>query len=144
MSFSFVSAAKPSGEELALLRKHGLSFVKLRAYEARDVAGATGITHERCRVLKALSEFQGLRSVGPSLSSKMVLLGYLSLEALAQADPSAMYKTFCTLVGRRVDPCVEDVFRCAVAQARYPDMDSEYGDWWNWTEHRGRSDVPHP
>jgi hypothetical protein len=38
----------------------------------------------------------------------------------------------------RQDPCVEDTFVCAVAQARDPELSSEQRNWWFWSRLRKR------
>jgi hypothetical protein len=104
-----------------------------------DLAERTGVALERCRMFAALAQFQSLRSVGPSLAEDIYNLGFRSCASLAEADPAMMYSSLCRQVGARVDPCVEDVFRCAVAQARDPSLPDEAQNWWYWTHYRGTS-----
>ncbi|OSM04113.1 helix-hairpin-helix domain-containing protein [Magnetofaba australis] len=102
---------------------------------------ATGIAPARCAELTALARFQRLGSVGPSLAADLWRLGYADVENLCGENPAQMYTQFCELVGQRVDPCVEDVFRCAVAQAQNPELPEEQRQWWFWTPMRGQARV---
>jgi hypothetical protein len=44
----------------------------------------------------------------------------------------------CRHTKSRQDPCVEDAFRCAIAQAKNPKLPAKMRDWWQWTSVRGR------
>ena len=48
------------------------------------------------------------------------------------------------LTKSKQDPCVEDVLRCAVAQAQDPRLPKKWKDWWSWTPYRGLAagDLP--
>ncbi|WP_208294738.1 helix-hairpin-helix domain-containing protein [Nitratidesulfovibrio liaohensis] len=78
----------------------------------------------------------GLRSVGPATRRDLDLLGVRTLAELAAADPQELYDRLCALTGQRHDPCVLDVFACAVAQARDPHLPDALRDWFAWTPHR--------
>jgi hypothetical protein len=78
----------------------------------------------------------GLRSVGPATRRDLDLLGVRTLASLAAADPQELYDRLCALTGQRHDPCVLDVFACAVAQARDPYLPGALRDWFAWTPHR--------
>lgn len=143
--------AKSSGPSLALsdveravLRKVRIRTAELARLPVADLVSATGWNRDRCRVLCALAQLQSLGSVGPSLARQMLMLGFDGIDSLRGADPAEMYHRMCRLAGHRVDPCVEDVFRCAVAQARFPDLPPEYRDWWRWTARRGEPGVERP
>lgn len=47
-----------------------------------------------------------------------------------------MYIRLCVLTGQRQDPCCFDLFHCAVAQAKNPDLPADDRRWWNWTWRR--------
>gem|GEM_PF-725255 len=106
-----------------------------------DLSSLTGIPPERCRQLVSLALFQTLDSVGPSIADDLYALGYRTIPELAQASPTVMYQKLCHLAGNRIDPCVEDVFRCAVAQARNADLPEQARQWWYWTPYRGTNNV---
>lgn len=74
-----------------------------------------------------------LRSVGPRTIEDLHLLGIKSVADLATRDPDVLFTDLCTLTRSRQDPCVHDVFVCAVAQARDPNLPAEQRDWWWWS-----------
>lgn len=64
------------------------------------------------------------------------LLGVRSVSDLARRNPDALYLRLCDLTGVRQDPCVLDVFRCAVAQAKDPNLPADQCNWWWWSQQR--------
>jgi hypothetical protein len=106
-----------------------------------DVSLWSGIGLSRSQQLVSLAQFQSLGSVGSSLAAALWELGYSSVKELSNQSPPAMYTAFCHILGTRVDPCVEDVFRCAVAQARNSKLAPEHKNWWYWTPYRGTDRV---
>lgn len=64
------------------------------------------------------------------------MLGIRSVPQLAKADGKSLYNRLCRLTGTRQDPCVWDVFECAIAQARNPDLPAEQRQWWFWSRVR--------
>jgi hypothetical protein len=64
-----------------------------------------------------------------------------SIDDLSGANPKEMYERFSDIAGQRTDPCVEDVFSCAVAQAQDPELPDEMRQWWMWKEQRGLPQV---
>jgi hypothetical protein len=54
----------------------------------------------------------------PSIAADLQQLGIFTVEQLASSDGRDLYDRLCALTGVRQDPCVEDTFVCAVAQAR--------------------------
>lgn len=64
------------------------------------------------------------------------LLGVKSVADLARRSPEKLYLTLCDTTGTRQDPCVLDVFRCAVAQAKDPELPAEQRNWWYWSRLR--------
>jgi hypothetical protein len=63
-------------------------------------------------------------------------LGIRSVAELASADPEELNTRLEAITGKRMDPCVLDVFHCAVAQARDPQLPAEKCDWWYWSRLR--------
>lgn len=82
-----------------------------------------------------------LRGVGPSIAADLHQLGIFTVDQLAQSDGRELYDRLCALTGVRQDPCVEDTFVCAVAQARNSDLPTEQRNWWYWSRLRKRG-VP--
>ncbi|BAR98591.1 hypothetical protein BV133_998 [Blastochloris viridis] len=130
--------------ERAALRRARLVTADLAGMAAEEVAALAQLPLPRCRALCALAQFQRLDSVGPSIAADLVGLGLTSLDQLAKADPLRLYRELEQAVGRRVDPCVEDVFRCAVAQARDPALPEAARNWWYWMRYRGTAVVAPP
>lgn len=128
----------------AALRRAGRRPRDLPGLSVEAAAALTGLDARLLERVRGYLDLQRLRSVGPSLAAQIMVAGCGCRADLAEADPAALYGLLCARLGRRVDPCVEDVFRCAVAQVRYPDMPAAYADWWAWTGQRGRSAVPRP
>ena len=84
-----------------------------------------------------------LRGIGPSIEADLHDLGVTTVEELARHDAEDLYNRLCTLRGQRQDPCVLDVFNCAIAQARYPDLPEELKNWWTWSRIRkGEKESP--
>ena len=81
-------------------------------------------------------DLRDLESVGPATVEDLRALGITSVDALAGADPQVLYDRLCALRGQRLDPCCEDVFRAAVAQARDPNLPAERRRWWYWSRLR--------
>jgi hypothetical protein len=85
---------------------------------------------------------QDLAGIGPAMIGDFALLGVTSVDDLAGRDPDELYRELERLTQSRQDPCVLDTFRCAVAQARNPDLPREQRNWWYWS--RLRKAKPRP
>lgn len=77
-----------------------------------------------------------LRGIGPAMLEDFALLGIHSVEALATRDGAQLYHQLEQLTGQRQDPCVLDTFRCAIAQARNPQLPADQCNWWWWSRKR--------
>ena len=77
-----------------------------------------------------------LRGVGASIAADLQQLGIFTVEQLASSDGRDLYDRLCALTGVRQDPCVEDTFVCAVAQARDSELPVEQRNWWFWSRLR--------
>lgn len=122
--------------EQRAFRKAGLKKSEIADMPPKLVAQLTGVPPQRCKELVALLQFERMDSVGPATAEDLVMLGYYSLESLRRQDPRRMYERLCRMAGARLDPCVEDVFRAVVAQARDPKLPAEQRNWWYWTARR--------
>jgi predicted RecB family nuclease len=98
--------------------------------KATAAASVTRLDIPRARTLRELS------GVGPSIEKDLKRLGVTTVEGLAKRDGTDLYESLCTVTKTRQDPCVLDTFRCAVAQARNPDLPSEQRQWWWWSRKR--------
>ena len=63
-------------------------------------------------------QLKDLVPIGPAMLRDFEMLKIHSVADLAKVDPRRMYQKLCQLTGERQDPCVLNVFRSAVAQAR--------------------------
>lgn len=81
-------------------------------------------------------QLKDLVSVGKATLQDFELLGIMSVSQLAQQDASLLYQKICTITGQRHDPCVEDVFAAAIAQAQDPNLPAERCKWWYWSQVR--------
>lgn len=77
-----------------------------------------------------------LRSVGPATVRDFELLGITTVPQLKQKSAQRLYDQLCKLTGQHQDPCVLDVFSCAIAQAKNPDLPAEQCDWFYWSRLR--------
>jgi len=84
-----------------------------------------------------------LGSVGPATMADFEVLGIRSLDQLARCEAHELYQRLCAVTGERHDPCCEDVFRCAIAQARDPHLRAEQKKWWYWTRVRKARTATH-
>jgi hypothetical protein len=94
--------------------------------------------------LVSLADFQRLGSVGLASARDFLVLGLGRVTDLVGRDPIELYHRLEHVTGHRHDPCVEDVMRCAVAQAEDPDLPVAWRDWWHWTPLRGQNRTARP
>jgi hypothetical protein len=127
--------------ERSRLRRTSIRHADLVRILPVDLAKQTNLDFKRCEEIVGLARLQALSSVGPSIAADLWELGYHQVSSLAKAKPKQMYSALCQLTGHRVDPCVEDVFRCAVAQTRHQRLPNEANNWWYWTPFRGTDKV---
>jgi uncharacterized protein YcaQ len=78
----------------------------------------------------------GLHGVGRATLADLALLQIHSVDQLARSSPDQLFLRLCSLTNSRQDPCVLDVLRCAVAQARDPLLPRDQCNWWFWTRLR--------
>ena len=67
-------------------------------------------------------QLKDLRGIGKRMMGDFQQLGIQSVAQLKTKDPQRLYDRMCELTGTRQDPCVLDTFRCAVEQARDPNL----------------------
>lgn len=82
---------------------------------------------------RQLSDLDG---VGEATLADLALLDVHDVPTLARQDPGLLFDRLCKLTGTRQDPCVLDVFSCAVAQARDPALPAAQRKWWWWSRAR--------
>jgi nucleotidyltransferase/DNA polymerase involved in DNA repair len=81
-----------------------------------------------------------LEGVGRALLEDFALLGISNVPQLAREDPDRLYQRLCEIRNERIDICCLDAFRCAVAQARNPELPADLRKWWTWSRLR-KSDA---
>jgi Pathogenicity locus len=82
-----------------------------------------------------------LRGIGTKMLGDFDKLGIRSVNELKSRDAQKLYDRICKLTGTRQDPCVLDTYRCAIEQARHPDLPIEQRNWWYWSRVRKQSIV---
>ncbi len=81
-------------------------------------------------------ELADLVSVGKATLEDFDKLGIRSVRQLARASSMKLYTKLCEITGAKHDPCVIDVFSCAIAQARNKRLPKEQCQWWYWSRLR--------
>ena len=84
-----------------------------------------------------------LRGIGKAMLKDFELLGVKSVRQLKSQEAHELYDRMCEISGQRQDPCVLDTYRCAIEQARNPNLPEEQKDWWYWSRVR-KAQVPAP
>jgi nucleotidyltransferase/DNA polymerase involved in DNA repair len=82
---------------------------------------------------RALGDLEG---IGPAMLEDLRILGVQHVAELAAEEPAEMYERLQAITGQPHDICVLDVFTCAVAQARDPELPEEECKWWTWSRRR--------
>lgn len=77
-----------------------------------------------------------LVSVGPATVRDFQELGITEVRQLVKKDANNLYRRLQLLKRERIDPCVLDVFQCAIEQARDPELPSEKCQWHYWSKVR--------
>ena len=81
-------------------------------------------------------QLKDLVSVGPATLQDFSVLGITSVKQLAKKEAHALFRRLCRLTGHEHDPCVEDVFAAAIAQAQDPHLPEEQKQWPYWSRLR--------
>jgi nucleotidyltransferase/DNA polymerase involved in DNA repair len=86
-------------------------------------------------------QLSDLHGIGRAMRKDFDLLGVRSVAQLATCEGDELYHRLCKITKTRMDPCVHDVFVCAVAQARDPKLPRAKCDWWYWSGIRKKSGM---
>jgi hypothetical protein len=81
-------------------------------------------------------QLKDLRGIGKKMLEDFDKLGVRSVKQLKSCDADELYIRMCQIGGVRQDPCVLDTYRCAIEQARNPNLPEEQKDWWYWSRVR--------
>jgi len=82
-----------------------------------------------------------LVSVGPATVRDLAKMGITRVDQLRDQDAVEMCLRLHKITQERVDPCVEDVFRAAIEQARDPELSQEKCQWFYWSKIRKQRDF---
>ena len=82
-----------------------------------------------------------LVSIGPAALADFKLLGINNVKELRNKNARALYDEICDRSGVRHDPCVEDVFRCAIEQAKNPKLGKQKANWFYWSKIRKQKNL---
>jgi hypothetical protein len=138
--------SKPPRLDLSPAERRALARARLTTCELGDLSGEEvfrrtegAIAPDRAEEIAALASFQRLGSVGLECARDFVKLGFSRRDELKGRDPVELYRRMCAITSTRQDPCVEDVFRCAIAQVDHADLPEEFRAWHRWTPLRGEA-----
>lgn len=81
---------------------------------------------------KGIKNLRELPNVGKAMEKHLLLLGITKPEQLIGKDPYQMYDALCKLTGKRLDPCIIDVFISAVSYME----DGPARKWWHFSNQR--------
>lgn len=84
-------------------------------------------------------QLKDLRGIGRKMLEDFEHLGVSSVRQLKSQSADRLYERMCEITGTRQDPCVLDTYRCAIEQARNPNLPEEQRDWWYWSRLRKSS-----
>lgn len=82
---------------------------------------------------------QDLEGIGKAALKDFDLLRITSVDQLARQNPDKLFVQLNKISGPQ-DICVLDVLRCAVAQAKDPNLPKNQRKWWYWSQKRKESD----
>lgn len=104
---------------------------------------ATGSKMESI-VMKLREErsLRDLRGIGKKMEEDFRLLGIQTVGHLKSCDADVLYSRMCEITRTRQDPCVLDTYRCAIEQARNPNLPAEQCEWWYWSRLRKATSAP--
>lgn len=83
---------------------------------------------------KTVSRLEDLPNIGKSIAADLGSIGVDHPGKLVGKDPFELYEALCAGKGKRIDPCVIDVFMAAV---RFMEG-GEPLPWWSFTGERKR------
>ena len=124
--------------ELLPVEKKKLRALKIKIsdiprHTIADLSVLLSISLIRAMEIYALTEFQGIPSIGIKFAKDLISLGYYSMDELKDKDGSKLIEDLEFATGRWIDPCVEDQCRLVVDYANNKDNGKR---WWDFTEER--------
>ena len=82
-----------------------------------------------------------LVSIGPAALADFERLGIKDVSELRNKNARVLYDELCAQSGVRHDPCVEDVFQCAIEQAKNPKLERQKANWFYWSRIRKQKNL---
>ena len=123
-----------SETERSYLRKKRIRINQILTKTTDELKIILNCSTERANELKGLVDFQQIPSIGLGAAKMMVhVLGFYAVNDVRNENPADLFNRYEKLVGCRVDPCVEDQFRCIVYHAN--ELNSVL-EWPDFTEER--------
>ena len=112
------------------LRAAHISFEQVAQMASHELQEMLECEQARADVLIGLAQFQQIPSIGPRAAQMMVHhLGFTCLDEVKNEEPAHLLDLYESLIGHRVDPCVEDQIRCIVYHANEPTSRREWPDF---------------
>lgn len=81
-------------------------------------------------MVKDARQLSDLCSVGPATMNDFNILGIKVVAQLKKKKAENLYNELCEAAKARHDPCVINVFRAAIEQAKNPLLEPEKCNWW--------------
>ncbi len=121
-------------DEKKKLRKAKVKIAEIHTLTTTQMVEILEISSERAQLIKALSEFQKVPSIGYELADKLVnQLNIYSFEELSQQDGAELIDKLERKMGVWTDSCVEDQIRCVIYYANNP---GSTRNWFDFTTER--------
>ena len=125
--------------ERKCLRKKRIRINQILTKSTEELKEILNCSTERAMELKGLLDFQQIPSIGLGAAKMMVhVLKFYAVNDVRNENPADLFDRYEKLVGCRVDPCVEDQFRCIVCHANelnsvleWPDFTDERKEYRN-------------
>lgn len=74
--------------------------------------------------------------MGKATVKSLAAIGITEVEHLRGQEARRLRRRLEAVTGRRVDPCLQDVFHAAIAQAENPELPPEKCRWYYWSKIR--------
>lgn len=107
-----------------------------RSLASKREAAIKKLSRKQKLILLDERELKDLVSVGPATLKDFQILKIKTLADLRKADENKLYQKLCKATNAIHDPCVIDVFRCAIEQAKDPELPQEKCQWFYWSKIR--------
>ncbi|WP_099159149.1 helix-hairpin-helix domain-containing protein [Virgibacillus ndiopensis] len=121
-------------DEKTKFRKAKVKISEIHTLSVEQLIEILNISDERANIVKGLSEFQAVPSIGYKLAEKLVYrLNIYSLNDMKDKDGAELFDRLEQCLGVWTDSCVEDQIRCIVHHANTPGSNRQ---WFDFTKER--------